>query len=800
MSPSARQTRTRRRASSFKIDRQEIATRVFKFYTDDLSSRSSEREARLQRYAKFRMWTEGKNWPWEDASDVGLSDMQEKSLRVQDTLHNAVMSNTPPINAVAMHKADIDKGESIDNLIWHQLFVDSPGESMVGDIADNFVNDGVFTVFIPWVDEQRESVTTRIFGPIPEDEAPVDYFQRIIGTEFPNAFDVQSKADGWDWSFSLEPGVSDQVAGALLVEPVSSKKSMVRFYTRPDGRVEMLTKKQVEVFNGPRPIVCNYDQILHPHRAANLQIPGPSNPGGAAHVIKVDYPTVDECKRLYKSGFYDLMTKEEFDKLENFDRSGADEEEEQQKDAFQGADDVRVQHGARSHRTLTRLMCFDLYDIDNDGIAEDVIWWYLKEPKLVVRARYLTEMYPADPPRRPFAEATFIPVPGRRVGISLLEQLEPLHDAMKTFLDQSVDAGTIANTPFGFYRPTGSMKPETIRLWPGELYPLADPQRDVSFPQLANQVASAWGLNMTALMQQFEERLVVIGDLQLGRVPAGKSSAMRTASGTAMMTNQAEARPERILRRFFMGLAEIWYQIHTLNQFFLPDKKEIRIIGVTQPHKDPYQTITNRDEITGRFRFEFKANVFNASKQALQQSLQNLLATYINPLAIQLGFLDQEGAYRLFHDFGKAWGQDPDRYLREPQPGVLAPKLFAEEALSIIMQTVVPDGQPAETGGPIQHLQKLQEFVSSDQIGLLTPAQLDILRGYMAQIANLAQAQMRQQQIMQSAQQFQRGSGPAGEGGRPPEQVPQVEGNPPISGGGELLDESLPSAGGGGSQ
>ncbi len=792
--------RTRRRASSFKIDRQEIAERVYKFYLDDMSARSAERENRLQRYAKFRMWTEGKDWPWENASDVGLSDMQEKSLRVQDTLHNAVMSQQPPINATAIHKADVDKEDSIDNLIWHQLFVDMPGENLIGDIADNFCNDGVFTVFVPWVEEKREAITTRIFGPIPENEIPEEYFRRLINVTFPKAVGIQSKQNGWDWSLQTSAQVAQRMAGALKGKPATEKRTTVQFYTRSDGRVEMLSKKSVEVFNGPRPMVCNYDQILHPHRAANLNIPGPSNPGGAAHVIRIDYPTVDEVKRLYKSGFYDLMTKEEFDNLENFDRSGADEEEEQQKDAFQGADDVRVQHNARSQRTLTRLTCFDLYDLDGDGISEDVIWWYIREPKLVVRARYLTEMYPANPPRRPFAEATFIPVPGRRIGISLLEQLEPLHDAMKTYLDQSVDAGTIANTPFGFYRPTGSMKPETIRLWPGELYPLADPQRDISFPQLVNQSAAAWGLNMTALLQQFEERLVVIGDLQLGRVPAGKASALRTASGTAMLSNQGEARPERILRRFFIGLAELWNQVHTLNQHFLPEKKEVKIVGIKQPYQDPYQTITNRDEIAGRFRFEFKANVFNSSKQMLQQSLQSLLMTYLTPLAIQLGFIDEQGAYRLMRDFGKAWGQDPDRYLREPQPGVMKPKLFAEEAVSSIMQTVIPDGQPAEAGGAIEHLQKLQEIVASEQFGLLTPAQVQIFRGYMASVGNMAQAQMRQAQVQQSAQQFQRDQGATGAGGRPPEQTPEVEGNPPISGGGELLDESLPTAGGGGTQ
>jgi hypothetical protein len=34
------------------------------------------------------------------------------------------------------------------------------------------------------------------------------------------------------------------------------------------------------------------------------------------------------------------------------------------------------------HKTLTRLMCFDLFDSDGDGVNEDMIWWVIKEPKL----------------------------------------------------------------------------------------------------------------------------------------------------------------------------------------------------------------------------------------------------------------------------------------------------------------------------------------------------------------------------------------------------------------------------------
>ena len=56
--------RTRSRASVVTADRATVAQRVVDFYTKDVQDRSFDIDARLQRYAKFRMWREGKTWPW----------------------------------------------------------------------------------------------------------------------------------------------------------------------------------------------------------------------------------------------------------------------------------------------------------------------------------------------------------------------------------------------------------------------------------------------------------------------------------------------------------------------------------------------------------------------------------------------------------------------------------------------------------------------------------------------------------------------------------------------------------------
>lgn len=776
MSVPAERLRTRTRKRSLNIDQSDIFNRVRDFYDQDLENRDMDREIRLQRYAKYRMWVGEKDWPWEDASNIPLSDMMEKSLRSQDTIHNAVMSSRPIINATARHKNDKDKEDTIDDLIDYQVFEENEGEKFVGDAADAFLNDGVLTIFTPWVKEMREVSDLRVFDPIPNELAPVEYFRQIVAREFQDPAPTIS-ANGWDFTARRDRETIE-----------------IKFYTRDNGDVEMVSRENVEVFNGPKPMVMDYDDVLSPIRCENLQIPGPANPGGAAHVILIDNPSVDEIKRLKKSGFYDLLTDDDIKKLETVSPDTGKDEAENQKDAIAGQTDEPKKGKVPSHNKLTRLLVFDCFDIDGDGIDEDVMWWVILELKRVAKASFLGEMYPMRPPRRPFGEASMIPIRGRRTGISLLEILEGLHDVTKSILDQAVDAGTLSNVPFFFYRAAAGVRPEIISLMPGDGYPVSDPKRDVEFPNIGNPQAQAFAINMVTLLEQMKEKATVIGDIQFGRVPPGRSSALRTAGGLALLSGQGEARPERILRRFFMAMTQVWALIHGMNEHFLPKDKQYRIAGFTKTPEDPYQQIQSRQNISGRFDFGFKASVLNTSKQGLQESLATLLQTYVSELAIQLGVIDGDGIYRLLRDFGRSLGQDADAYLTAPSPDSTLPKILAEEAITAILQGKKPHGRPQELGGAQEHLQKLIEFANSDAFGLTTPDQNDLFIEYALEVRQLATDQARQQQLLEAARVFQLGNN---QGGRPAESQGVDLSNPLISGGGELLDETLPSAGGG---
>ena len=778
---------SRTRSSRFKFDHTAVVNRIMLFYRDGLQSRGMDYDARMQRNAKYRMWTAGKDWPWPDASDVGIPDIMTHSLRVQDTLHNAIMSARPVVSALA-HKDEMrKKQEAVDTLIDYQVFVEQPGEEIFGDLIDSFVNESVYFAYIPWVREDREISEVKNFGKPEGEGSPSVNFPDILRNEYPTASSFQPRtADFWDWNVSL-PG---------------DEKLKVSFFTNEDGEIELITERNVRVYDGPRIIPKSYDDIFYPARSANLQMPGPSNPNGASHVLLRDFPTLDEVRRLRKSGFYDLVTDEQMKEIEaGVEASNTPKEDEamkEQVDTFQNAKQVDPPPTAEAHRRLTRLMCFDIYDIDGDGIAEDVIWWVIAETKTILKAKRLTEMFPGTIPRRPVFSRSMIPVSGRIEGIGIPEMLEGIHDLFKTTIDQTIDNTAIEIAPFFFYRPFSGLKTERIRMSPGEGYPLSDPQKDIHFPsRQAN--SAAYGFNMMAIATQMQEKLTMVGDLQLGRVPAGRSSALRTVGGMQMVAGQGEARPERILRRLFSGLVEMWRHIYQMDRVFLSPNKIVRVNGTKSKEENPFITIENTTAIDGSFDFIFTANSFNTSKQALQTGLASLMELYISDIAIQMGIIDADGIYRLLRDAGKAFGQDPDQYLSQPQPGSIRQLIFAEDAISLILANRFPEGVPAEAGGYVEHHAKLMEFIQSDEVGLLDQGQpggpqIKILQAYLQEVTLKAQEQRQQEAQISAAQTFQ--SGRQGTPGPNVQQQPNMQ-QPQISGGNELLDESLPGAGGG---
>ena len=772
-------------------DKDKFIQKVLERYEEDLLDRQDWMDRRIQRYAKLFGWLEPKHYPWPNASNQHVPMLMTNSLRTQDTLHNAVLASRPVMSAIAVNKGDMEKGKTIDELQDYQLFVEQNGEEKVAALIDSFVNDGRFVAFIPWVKEKRKA---REVHPVPLLPQGVDKsvsYGKYLQTLFPQ---------------SLAKVISPDHYKLLLVGPEypDPKEIDVEFYEEDEKTFITITKDKV-IFDAPCVIPKPLEDVIVPARCENLQPPSPSNPLGADHVIMVDYPSWDEIHRLYKSGYYDLLTDDDFEKMEERVEAGVGD---RSSDVVAGAEQHKVlmdslagmQYGNAkvSSKTFTRLTYFGKWELKDDEFEEEVVARVILGPnkavKALARLRYLEEEYPREDLSRPrpFASSpAFIPIQGQWYSMGMLELLEHMQDLTKIILDQAIDKHTISNTPWFLYRSASGVRPEVIKMEPGSGYPVGNPQQDIFIPQFP-QNDQAMAMNIIALVQQWAERQSMQGALQMGGVPQGKASALRTSTNMMAVMQQGDARPERILRRLFLGLKEIYQQMHELNKVFLPANKQYRISGVTHQGADPYQVIQSPNELQGIFQFDFKANSLNTNKAAQAQILSELMPMVINPMMLQMGITNQEKIYNLIRDYIVSTGQDEHKYLNAP-PDADAPKLTAEQAMGQMVQGVIPQGVPAE--GAQIHLQTLMAFQQDPRFAPLIqndPAFAMIYQAYVQQV----QMKVQQEQIqMQMAQQFAQSMG-QGQGGQPGPQGQVQPGADQMTpqGPNQLMDESMPGA------
>lgn len=773
----------KQRKSIEPADKDLFVQTVIERYQEDLTDRADWSAARLQRTAKLRGWLETKNYPWPDASNQYVPLLMSNSQRTQDTLHNAVMGTRPVMSAIAANKADADKGQEIDQLQDHQLFVEQPGEEKLGRLIQSFVDDGNFVAFIPWIKEKREVLETKPV-PTPQDPALADQsYLQFLNQTFPGSFAEKTG----DTNFTVR----------WTNEYYQPEKAKVEFYCDDEGRYFAEIKKDKVIFDGPCIIPKALEDVVVPSRAENLQPPTPSNPDGADHVMLVDYPSWDEINRLHDQGYYDCLSDEDLTELEerkdrdtsNYETAaGSDpEQHKMQKDAMAG-----MAHGNAKvvAKTFTRLTYFGRFDLDKDGFEEEIVARVLLESKKLCRLRHLQEEYPTPSPRRPFAEAKFMEVAGEFYGISQTELLEHLHDLIKVLLDQMIDKHTLSNSPWGVYRSASGVRPEIIRMAPGELYPVSNPQNDIVFPALP-QGDQTVAINLIALISQWAERQSMQGGLQFGSVPQGKASALRTSTNMMSVLQQGDARPERILRRFFRGISQIYQQMHELNQAFLPAKKQYRVMGVVPQGKDPYREIESPTKISGEFQFDFKANALNTNKALTSQILSELAPALVNGMTLQLGLTDAEKIYNLLRDMVQSKGQDENKYLNAP-PSANVPKLTAQDAMGQMVAGILPQGLPAE--GAQMHLQSLLQFQQDPRYQELIATDAAfrlIFSTYLQQVQALV---MQEQMQAMAAQQFAQALGGGGGTGGPQGSVDPGADQMSMQGPGQVNDESLPGA------
>lgn len=733
----------------------------------DDANRLQWEDQRLQRYAKYRGWLQEKTVPWPGAANVHISIMQISELRANAGLHNVIMTMRPLMSAKAAKREHVPREDKITQLIDAQLFLD-PGpdraQQNFEEYVAGFLQDGNVVAYTPWVRDERDVTMVHFRPPVPEGIDPALYLVELAAELFK------------DRQLDLVP--TDQAASKLTVtyrdERGKEAEARLEVYEQDDGTLELVVKRRATIYDGPVMQVLPIESILVPTRASNLQPPAEWNPKGAPYVFMEWSYTLDEVRRQQGHDF-NWLDAEGLKKLEAQVRSAAGvpiaevsgDRLQEQKDLLEGREHqeptVTVEEDA-AHLSVPVYRCFDRWDVDGDGQAEDVYWVVARDVDVLLEARLLAERWPAERPYRPLADAVAIPVKDRWYGISYLELGEALYDLIKGIFDLSLDSAKVSNIPWFFYGASSKLETGIIRLAPGEGYPVPGVPRDtIWFPNLPTR-DQQWAFQFMGLALGLFEKLMMIGDLQLGRVPTGKASALRTFGTTAAILQQGDVRADQLLLRLFSGLRQIAANFHRMNRHLLPPGKEIRLIGYDGPREQGYQMIQGVEEIDAEVDFEFRPDFLLSNPAVLAQTMQSLLMVVGTPLAFQLGLTDASMFYTAVRDYVKALRLDHKRYVRPPTQEGFPPILW-EEALSLLLSGKLPQGPPLE--GLEAHFAKIQAFMQTDQFGLLnTPEKLELFRVY---VQNLHERSSREQttRAANAFQQMMLQQGGGGAGGIP---------------------------------
>lgn len=317
-------------------------------------------------------------------------------------------------------------------------------------------------------------------------------------------------------------------------------------------------------------------------------------------------------------------------------------------------------------------------DVDGSGINSEIVVWVHFRSKTLLRATYLHRISKSG--ERPFVKIDFHKRPGEDYGIGLIETLYPLSKELDMIHNMRVDYGLLSTMPFGFYRATSGIDPETIKLEPGSLIPVNDPSRDVFFPVLGNR--AQFGFQEEGALQAMVERLTGLSDITLG-VVSGSQGAARTATGARALIGEANANLDVHLKRLNRGWKKsLEIYLHILQQR-TPMGFSFRVTG--EDGKKYWRDIKAREDIAGDFDFAVMPSSADSNPIVRRQKAQELLQLTSNPLYIQLGIVSPRNVYEAMKTHMDALGiKDFSRYIQKPQEGQII--LEPEEEINRVLR------------------------------------------------------------------------------------------------------------------
>lgn len=355
-----------------------------------------------------------------------------------------------------------------------------------------------------------------------------------------------------------------------------------------------VVKKKNVVFSGPRVFGVSIGDLLFPPSYQHIQ----------------DVPIVAERQRVT---FDNLKVAEASGKLTNVDKIKGQETPERTK--LEDAREEAAGHKS-SRRFDTTLEVFEVwckYDIDGDGLPENLVLTYHARTRTVLQLRY--NWYFSQ--RYPYTTIPYTIVNDSLYGMGICEMVEPFQEALTKWDRMARDNAYLANIRMFIVKKESGVE-DVPRLYAGRCFFVDDPKTDFIpfgggdiYPSTLAERQNLFGL---------VEKRTGVSDYLTGREsPIIGSRA--TATSTLALIQEGTKRVEEVLENVRVGFAEIIENcIYIWIQYGLEGLDDV-VFGNSETQEELRKLFNNLsiENVNGALAIDLTATDASGNRQVVQQ-------------------------------------------------------------------------------------------------------------------------------------------------------------------------------------
>ncbi len=616
-----------------KRERDRIAEMVVEDVKHAESVRTGWLDKRRKAIKRFEMEREQKNWPWPNASNVKLPTVATTVFATQARLMASIFGVSQITQVTAVGSDDMDRVPAAQQFAEF-LVTDKRINfyKLIDEVSEPVCTRGDYVIHIPWDKEIRRFPERREFFEDPFNPGrpliDTETGERVEFSDLQTAMKVllpiivrqlMEKAQAQAQIQQVQAqGEQGQQQSPNREQIIQSAKEQVQQFIQSERaeKIEVIETRDVTVFEGARPVAFDTEDLILPSDATGVQ----SNESDWC--CQRVWMSLDEIARKRKSGAFNVLTSQDFTLIRSNEEGGDGAKQGEVKDEQDNSVGVLSSPGRNKRQVLN---WHGKFDVDKDGLAEEVIFTVHKDTTVLMRAVYLDDVVPHG--RRPFVIIPFIRQAGDPHGKGIAELVGDLDDAINTLLNMVMDRGSLLNSMTGFYESdSGQDKPIKVKI--GQMIPIEN-LKGIVFPNLP-EYTNLLTLIISILQGEIE-KLTGINDTSAGRI---NTSSRATATEISGVLGEGNIGFELKNRRFQDGVSEVLTQMFQLYQAFMPEGFEMKVNpkAANKPGETAFKRVS-REDIRGQFDFRFLGDPVSGNKQLRLQKILLLAQTIIPVLA-----------------------------------------------------------------------------------------------------------------------------------------------------------------------